>query len=144
MITIDLAAMGAFYAAQGISAEVRDGGLWIANPAAPAFGVRVQEAADQVAWTLEIPRPVPAAQTAEVAAALAHINPDAAPGAWSLSPASHTVSYQVAVPAARVELTPAGLLGPLVNVIEQGNTYVHALVEIIDGREPAGYVASVG
>lgn len=142
MTAFDLRAAATAYAELGIPAEPRDGGLWIVNPAAPRFGVRIAARGEQVVWTLVIPRPVAAAEAPEVEAALARINATAGPGAWTLDPVEQTVRYTHAEPAAALELDEMGLLPPLVAVIEQGNTYVHALLEIIDGRERADYVST--
>jgi hypothetical protein len=142
MTAFDLTAAAAAYGELGIPAEPRDGGLWIVNPAAPRFGVRVTARDGEVVWTLVIPRPVAAAEAPEVEAALARINPVAGPGTWALDPIEQTVRYTHVEPAAELELDEMGLLPPLIAVIEQGNTYVHALLEIIDGRERADYVAT--
>jgi hypothetical protein len=137
---VDLERIAAWCGRLDIAVEPRGDALWIANPAAPAYGVTVRARPGQLDWSLALPRVVAAERVPEVARALAHLNPAAAaPGAgrWELDPASRTVRFSLTLPAAADD---DELMAALRTVIEQGNEHVHGLVEVIDGREPADHV----
>jgi hypothetical protein len=121
----------------GIAVEARGDALWIANPAAPAYGVTVRAVGGELEWSLALARPVADGRMSAAVRALHALNAEAGGGAWQLDPAARTVRF--------VLRTPAGVAGDswlaaLQAVIAHANAHAHALIEVIEGREPADYL----
>ena len=118
--------------------ERRADAVWLPNPAAPRYGVLIRDAGGDTEWSVPFPIPAKPDRIADTERALAWLNQRPGPGAWELLP-DRTVRYRLRVPAEQLA-DRAALMASLRAVLDAGNAHVHALVEVMAGREPAEYV----
>lgn len=118
--------------------ELRADAVWLPNPAAPRYGVLIRDAGDATEWSMPFPIPARPERIADTERALAWLNQRPGPGAWELLP-DRTVRYQLYMPIDQLA-NNAALMATLRAVLDAGNAHVHALVEVMAGREPAEYV----
>jgi hypothetical protein len=118
--------------------ELREDAVWLPNPAAPRYGVLIRDADGATEWSMPFPIPALRDRVANTQRALAWLNRRPGPGAWELLP-DRTVRYRLHMPADQLAHRGA-LMASLRAVLDAGNAHVHALVEVMAGREPAEYV----
>ncbi len=118
--------------------ERRGDALWLPNPAAPRYGVLIRDADGDTEWSMPFPIPAVVDRMEATQRALSWLNQRPGPGAWELLP-DRTVRYRLVVPASQLA-NSAALMASLRAVLDAGNAHVHALVEVMAGREPPEYV----
>lgn len=122
--------------------ELRADAVWLPNPAAPRYGVLIRDAGSDASgateWSMPFPIPAQPERVADTERALAWLNQQPGAGAWELL-SDRTVRYRLHMPADQLADRKA-LMSSLRAVLDAGNTHVHALVEVMAGREPAEYV----
>lgn len=118
--------------------ELRPDAVWLPNPAAPRYGVLIRDLDGVIEWSMPFPIPALADRVADTRRAIFLLNEWSGSGMWELL-ADRTVRY-VLRSAPNLVTDSAALMRSLRTVLDAGNACVHALVEVMAGREPAEYV----
>lgn len=138
---------------QRLPFERRADSVWLPNPAAPGFGVLIRDIGDATEWSMPFPIPAQPGRVVETERALAWLNQRSAPGEWQLLP-DRTVRYRLRVSLEQIARADTQGDAPTTvrtdpmwrsmrAVMDAGNTHVHALVQIMAGREPPEYVETM-